>query len=74
VRLLVDEIPASVTDEIAVIVVMNNILSELVEKAGYENRIQGLRSGAGSEIRTGADWLHDRARKAVAEGISAAQA
>lgn len=48
--------------------------SELIEKASYEGRIQGLRPGTGQELRTGAQWIRDRARQAVAEGVRAAQA
>lgn len=46
-----------------------DVHSELVEKGSYENHLQGVRPGSGSEIRTGVDWLRDRARKAVKDGI-----
>jgi hypothetical protein len=47
--------------------------SELIEKADYENLILGIRSGSGSEIRSGAERLRDRARRAVADGIREAR-
>lgn len=46
-----------------------NVHSELVEKESYERLLQGARPGSGSEIRTGANWLRDRARKAVKQGV-----
>ncbi|MEN6302649.1 MAG: hypothetical protein ABFD96_08000, partial [Armatimonadia bacterium] len=47
--------------------------SELIEKADYENLILGIRPGSGSEIRSGAERLRDRARRAVADGIREAR-